>query len=145
MNRLIFMGRLTADITDDDVRYTAGENATCITHFRIAVDRRFTKRNDENAPKADFFQITAFGRTAEFAKDYLKKGTKVVIEGRLENNNYKDKDGKTVYKDQIIAENIEFAESKKAAEDNGNSVPTPAEANVDNFINEGLEDSLPFK
>lgn len=145
MNKLFFMGRLTADITEDDVRYTAGENATCITHFRIAVDRRFTKRNDENAPKADFFQVTAFGRTAEFAKDYLKKGTKVVIEGRLENNNYKDKDGKTVYKDQIIAENIEFAESKKAAEDNGNSAPTPAEANVDNFINEGLESELPFK
>ena len=145
MNRVFLMGRLTADITDADVRYTAGENATCITHFRIAVDKKFAKKNDDNAQKADYLNITSFGRTAEFAKNYLKQGTKVVIEGRIENNNYKDKDGKMVYKDQIIAENIEFAESKKAAEDNGNSAPTPAEANVDNFINEGLEDSLPFK
>lgn len=145
MNKIILIGRLTGDIKDDDVRYTSGDNATCITHFRIAVDKKFKKKNDPKAPTADFLNIVAFGRVAEFAKNYLKQGTKVVIEGRIENNNYKDKDGKMVYRDQYIAESIEFAESRKAAEGEGATPPTPAEANVDNFINEGLESELPFK
>ena len=140
MNKVIQMGRIVAD---PEIRFTTGENATCIANMRIAVDKRFKNKNNPDAPTADFFNITAFGRTAEFAKDYLKKGTKIVFEGRLENNNYKDKEGKTVYNNQIIVENMEFAESKRSEE--GNSAPTPAEANVDNFINEGLEAELPFK
>ena len=141
MNKVIQMGRLCAD---PEIRFTTGENATCIANMRIAVDKRFKNRNNPNAPTADFFNITAFGKTAEFCKDYLKKGTKIAFDGRLENNNYTDKDGKTVYSNQIIVENVEFAESKKA-EGNENSAPTPAEANVDNFINEGLESELPFR
>lgn len=143
MNKLFFMGRVTKDITDEDVRYTTGENAMCITHFSIAVDKRFKKRDDDSAPTADFFRITAFGKLGEFAKNYLKKGTKIVVEGRIENNNYTDTNGNKVYKDQIIAENIEFAESKKASESNGSDGSTKA----DDFISvpDDLTDSLPFK
>lgn len=141
MNKLIFMGRVTKDITDEDVRYTTGENAMCIAHFSIAVDKRFKKRDDDSAPTADFFRITAFGKLGEFAKNYLKKGTKIVVEGRIENNNYTDTNGNKVYKDQIIAENIEFAESKKPSESNG------SDTKADDFINvpDDLTDSLPFK
>lgn len=143
MNKLIMIGRLTADITNEDVKYTSGENATCITNFRIAVDKRFKNKNNPDAPTADFFRITCFGRTAEFAKDYLRKGTKVVIEGRIENNNYTDANGNKVFRDQIIAENIEFAESKKASDENAN-------ANFNATPNIGIPDdlgdgSLPFK
>lgn len=104
MNTLIQMGRLTKD---PESRET---NAGTVTRFSVAVDRRYKKDT------SDFFNYTTFGKTAEFARDYLRKGTKVLISGRVENNNYTDKDGRKVYGFQFVAEEIEFAESKKAAE-----------------------------
>lgn len=139
MNQFIRMGRLVAD---PEVRYTSGENATCIANFRIAVDRRFKNKNNPDAPTADFFRITAFGKQGEFVQNYLHKGTKVLVTGRTENDNYKDANGNMVYRDQDIAESIEFAESKKAAESNGSVAPAPQ---ANDFINEGLDDSLPWK
>lgn len=139
MNQFIRMGRLVAE---PEVRYTSGENATCIANFRIAVDKRFKNKNNPDAPTADFFRITAFGKQGEFVQNYLHKGTKVLVTGRTENNNFKDANGNMVYRDQDIAESIEFAESKKAAESNGATAPAPQ---ADDFINQGLDDSLPWK
>jgi single-strand DNA-binding protein len=139
MNKIVQMGRLVAD---PEIRYTSGENATCIANFRIAVDKRFKKRDDSDTPTADFFRVTAFGKLGEFVEKYLKRGTKIVYEGRIENANYTDKDGNKVFRDQIIAENIEFAESKKAQEEHSAAKP-----NVDDFINTGvddLNDNLPW-
>lgn len=144
MNKIILMGRLTADITEDNVRYTSGDNATCIVNFNLAVDKRFKNKNNPDAPTADFFRITTFGKTAEFAKTYLHKGTKVLVDGRIENNNYTDKDGNKIFRDQIIAENIEFAESKKASEgNNGGSNNAPDNDFID--VPANLEQDLPFK
>ena len=139
MNQFIRMGRLVAE---PEVKYTSGENATCIANFRIAVDRRFKNKNNPDAPTADFFRITAFGKQGEFVQNYLHKGTKVLVTGRTENNNFKDANGNMVYRDQDIAESIEFAESKKAAESNEATAPAPQ---ADDFINQGLDDSLPWK
>ena len=139
MNQFIRMGRLVAE---PEVRYTSGENATCIANFRIAVDKRFKNKNNPDAPTADFFRITAFGKQGEFVQNYLHKGTKVLVTGRTENNNFKDANGNMVYRDQDIAESIEFAESKKAAESNEATAPAPQ---ADDFINQGLDDSLPWK
>ena len=77
MNKVILMGRLTRD---PEVRYSAGENALAIARYTLAVDRRF--RRDGEA-SADFIQCVSFGRTAEFAEKYFRKGTKVVISGRI--------------------------------------------------------------
>ena len=79
MNKIVQMGRLVAD---PEIRYTSGENATCIANFRIAVDKRFKKRDDSDAPTADFFRVTTFGKLGEFVEKYLHKGTKIVYEGR---------------------------------------------------------------
>lgn len=137
MNKLFFIGRLTAD---PEIRFTSGDNAMCIANFNLAVDKRFKKKDDPDAPTADFFRITAMGRLGEFSEKYLRKGTKIVVEGRVENNNYTNKDGVKVYGFQFIAENIEFAESKKAAESNG--VDTSSKPNTD-FITQGVDaDSL---
>ena len=102
------MGRLTKD---PEVKQT--ETST-LARFSIAVDRRF-KKSDE---ASDFFDIVAFGKQAEFVSSFLKKGVKIVMEGRLQNNNYTNKEGKKVYANQIVAESLEFAESKKAAAEN---------------------------
>ena len=146
MNRLIMMGRLVAD---PEVRYGAA-NGSAVATFRIAVDRRFKRDGD---PDADFFRITAFGRQAEFAEKYLRKGTKILLEGEIRNNNYTGKDGNMVYSDQIIANSIEFAESKNASGNNGGGYqqedrPAPGNASADGFMDipTGLTgNDLPFK
>lgn len=139
MNKILLMGRLTAD---PDIKYTNGENATCIANFQIAVDKRFKNKNNPDAPTADFFRITAFGKQGEFVEKYLKKATKIVVTGRMENNNYTDSNGNKVYRDQIIAEEIEFAESKKVAD--GNTTEAPAD-NKEWMKVEVNESDLPFK
>ncbi len=143
MNRLIMMGRLVAD---PEVRYGAA-NGSAVATFRIAVDRRFKREGD---PDADFFRITSFGRQAEFAEKYLRKGTKILLEGEIRNNNYTGKDGNMVYSDQIIANSIEFAESKNAQSNNGfggaMGTPAPNTNAGDGFMNipDGIEEELPF-
>ena len=144
MNKVILMGRLTRD---PDVRYSTGDNSMAIGKFSIAVDRRFKKSGDEQT--ADFFNCTAFGKTGEFVEKYLRKGTKVLVEGELRNDNYTNKNGEKVYSTNIIANSIEFAESKNAGSDNSGYVPAnpPAgEAPGADFMNlPDIKDSdLPF-
>lgn len=112
MNKVILMGRLTRD---PDVRYTqrnSSQEQTCIARYTLAVDRRF-KRDGEQS--ADFIGCVAFGRDAEFAEKYFRKGTKIIITGRIQTGSYTNGDGKKVYTTDIIVEEQEFAESKKAA------------------------------
>ena len=139
MNRIIMMGRLC---NVPEVRY-GGANNTAVANFRIAVNRRFPKEGEMDA---DFFRVVAFGKLAEFCEKYLRKGIRIVMEGELRNNNYTDKAGKMVYQDQIMATSIEFAESKKSQEMNGNAgeqIPVDS----DGFMNipAGIDEELPFK
>ena len=140
MNKVILMGRLTRD---PEVRYSNGENATAIARFSIAVDRRFKRGND--GQDADFFNCTAFGKQGEFVEKYLKKGTKILLSGRIQNDNYTNRDGQKVSAVQIIAEEIEFAESKNASSGSGvsQSYNAPAEGSrpaADGFMN--IPDSI---
>ena len=142
MNKVILMGRLTRD---PEVRYSQGASQTAIARFSVAVDRRF-KRDGE--PSADFFNCTSFGKQAEFVEKYLHQGTKVVLVGRLQNNNYTNKDGQMIYNVQVLVDEIEFAESKNASSgnsDGGNG--SQANANTaDDFMNipDGIDEELPF-
>lgn len=120
MNKVILMGRLTRD---PDVRYSAGGDASsAFARFSLAVDRRFKR---EGQPEADFFNCVAFGRQAEFAEKYLHKGIKMVVEGRIENDNYKRTDGTMSYNIRIVVENMEFAESKAVSSQNAASYRAP--------------------
>ena len=114
MNKVILMGRLTRD---PEVRYSQGEQATAVARYTLAVDRR--GRNQENS--ADFIACVAFGKAAEFAERYLRKGTKIVLTGRIQTGSYTNKDGQKVYTTDVIVEDQEFAESKSASagSDNG--------------------------
>nr|DAT23688.1 MAG TPA: Single strand binding protein [Caudoviricetes sp.] len=136
MNKVILMGRLTRD---PEVRYSQNDSSMAIARFSLAVDRRYKKQGDETT--ADFFNCTAFGKQGEFVEKYLKKGTKVVVTGRIQNDNYTNKDGQKVYSVQIMVEEIEFAESKAAGQSQQNdSMPG------DGFMNipDGVESELPF-
>lgn len=117
MNKTFIMGRLTRD---PEIRYSQGANSTAIAGFSIAVDRKFKR---EGEPDADFFNCTAFGKTAEFFEKYVKRGVKVIVEGRLQNETY-EKDGQKRTVTKIMVEQAEFAESKKASEEkNAQSAP----------------------
>ena len=83
MNKIILMGRLTRD---PEIRYSAGESQIAVARFSLAVDRRFKRSGDEVT--SDFFNCCAFGKLAEFAEKYLRKGTKILLSGRLQNNNF---------------------------------------------------------
>lgn len=139
MNKVILMGRLTRD---PEVRYSQGDTPTAIARYTLAVDRRTRKDGEASA---DFISCVAFGKSAEFAEKYLRKGTKLVVTGRIQTGSYTNKDGAKVYTTDVVVEDQEFAESKAAASGNqeGNSQPA---ASGDGFMNipEGMDEELPF-
>lgn len=110
MNKVVLMGRLTKD---PDARYASGEGGTAVARYTLAVDRRF-KRDGEAT--ADFIPCVAFGKSAEIAGQYFRKGTKLTISGRIQTGSYTGKDGQKVYTTDVVVEEQEFAESKNAAE-----------------------------
>ena len=112
MNKVILMGRLTRD---PEVRYSQGDNATAIARFTLAVERRIKRDNEASA---DFINCISFGRSAEFAEKYFRKGTKIVICGRIQTGSYTNKDGQKVYTTDIVIEEQDFAESKATSQQN---------------------------
>ena len=137
MNKVILMGRLTRD---PEVRYSQGDNATAVARYTLAVDRRFRRDGDASA---DFIGCVAFGRQAEFAEKYLRKGTKIAITGRIQTGSYTNRDGQKVYTTDVVVEEQEFAESKASGQ---TAQQNPASASEDGFmeIPDGLEEELPF-
>ena len=129
MNKVILMGRLTKD---PDMR---GEGTALVARYTLAVDRRYNRDGED---KTDFIPCVAFSKGAEFAEKYLKKGTKIVVCGRIQTGSYTNKDGQKVYTTDVIVEEHDFAESKKTEEQ-------PATDN-DNFMNIPQEvlDDMPF-
>ncbi len=113
MNNVVLMGRLTRDPIQRMANTANGELE--IARFTLAVDRRRRAGGDSGEQTADFISCTAFGKQAEFVNKYLHQGTKVCLSGRIQTGSYTNKDGQTVYTTDVIAENIEFAESKAAA------------------------------
>ena len=165
MNQVVLMGRLTRD---PEVRYSSGESSLAIARYTLAVDRRF-KRDGE--PTADFINCVAFGKTAEFAERYFRKGIKIAVSGRIQTGSYTNKEGVKVFTTEVVVENQEFCESKAASDEanrnfggqsydggqrggnDGYGQPAPqrrpsapAEAPGDGFMNipDGIDEELPF-
>ena len=105
MNKVILLGNLTKDA---EVRYT--QSGKAFVKVGIAVTRNY--KNGEGERDTDFFNLLAWDKTAEFFAKYLRKGTKILVEGRLQNNNY-EKDGVKHYGQDIIVQAVEFAGGKK--------------------------------
>lgn len=127
MNLAILMGRLTKD---PDI--STSQNGTQIARYTIAIDRIGKDQG------ADFISCVAFNKSAEFADKYLKKGTKIAIEGAIRTGSYTNKDGQKVYTTDVIVNRQEFAESKGEAK--------PAETKDEPFmaIPGGIDDEIPF-
>ena len=140
MNKVILMGRL---VRDPEVKYT-GAKPSAVARYTLAVDRRIKK---EGGDQADFIQCVAFGKSGEFAEKYFKKGTKIVVEGRIQTGSY-EKDGQRIYTTDVVVEQQEFAESKASgttANSNSNSNPgdVPPRARMEDFQGRQLRHLLP--
>ena len=105
-NLVVLTGRLTAD-----AELKKAANGTSVTSFRIAVDRR-AKQGEEK--QADFITIVAWKQTAEFITKYFQQGSMIGIEGKIETRKYTDKDGNNRTAFEVVANNVQFVESKKA-------------------------------
>ncbi|MCL1819734.1 MAG: single-stranded DNA-binding protein [Oscillospiraceae bacterium] len=116
MNKVILMGRLTRD---PELRHIP--SGAAVASFGLAVDKY---SREENTRTADFFDIVCWEKRAEFASKWLRKGTKVCLSGRLQQRQWKDKEGNNRSSVEIVVEEIEFAESKSARE--GGDYPAPS-------------------
>ena len=150
MNKVILMGRLTRD---PEVRYSQGENPLAIARYTLAVDRRQSRSNGGDEQSADFINCVAFGRSGEFAEKYLHKGTKIAVTGRIQTGSYTNKEGVKVYTTEVVVEDHEFAESRNASGNDGNSFnggysrgAASASGAGDGFMNipDGIDEELPF-
>jgi single-strand DNA-binding protein len=106
MNKVILMGRLAREV---DARQTP--SGKTVARFTLAVDRRQGK-NTQGQQTADFLNIVAWERLADFCSNYLQKGTKILLEGQLQSRSYEAQDGSKRYVTEVVARDIEFAESK---------------------------------
>ncbi len=121
MNKVILMGRL---VRDPEMRSTASNVSVC--SFTVAVDRRF---KSEGQPTADFISVIAWRQTAEFVNKYFKKGSKIALTGSIQTRSWDDKDGNRRYATEVVADEVEFCESKKSdSQGSGMEFMTPPPA-----------------
>lgn len=138
MNKVILMGRI---VRDAEVRYSQGDKSTAVARFSLAVDRKYKKDEEQTA---DFINCIAFGKTGEFMEKFGHKGTKFLVEGRIQTGSYTNKDGQKVYTTDVVVEGIEFAESK--GNQQSTPRPEPQPSNGDGFMDipDGIDEMLPF-
>lgn len=157
MNKVVLIGRLTRD---PDLRYPSTN--VPVANFTIAVNRPFENQNGERV--ADFINIIVWRKQAENVKKYIGKGSLVAVEGRIQTRNYEGQDGKRVYVTEVVADSVQFLESKSQSQNRGASfgmdsqmdtpeenipLPTTNIEEEDPFANFGNEieisdDDLPF-
>ncbi len=149
MNKVILMGRLTRD---PEVRYTQSAEPVAVANYSLAVNKRF-KRDGE--PDADFINCVVFGKSADFAQRYFKKGQQVSVVGRLQTRSWDDQQtGQKRYSTEVVVEEQFFADSKRDSYDsvpNAPSAPSGGNSYQSNSaptefatISEETDDDLPF-
>lgn len=139
MNKVILIGRLTRN---PELRYTSGD--TPVATFSLAVNRPFSNQQGER--EADFINIVVWRKQAENVKNYLTQGSKCAVEGRIQTRNYEDDNGNKRYITEVIAEGIEFLDSKKEVSEDKN-LSTEGQSNPFADFGSSIEiseDDLPF-
>lgn len=146
MNKVMLIGRL---VRDPDVK--TSQSGVVVARYTIAVDRRFKKDGEQSA---DFIGCIAFGKTAEFAEKYFTKGIKIAVVGQIQTGSYENKDGQRIYTTDVVVEENEFTESKRATSESSTksgvtpeAATTPADVTgPDGFMNipDDIDEELPF-
>ena len=134
MNKVCLIGRLTKDI---ELKTT--QSNVKVANFTLAVNRRFVKEGQEQT--ADFINIIAWGKTAEFCDKYFGKGQQIGISGRIQTRTWDDDQGKKHYVTEVVAEEVDFADGKKTNSEMENKTATDIQSDSNNF---SMIDELPF-
>jgi single-strand DNA-binding protein len=134
MNKVILIGRLTKD---PEIRYSQGQNSTAVARYTLAVTRSYHKDGEQ---ESDFIGCIAFGKAAEIAEKYFKKGLKISVVGRIQTGSYK-KDGQTIYTTDVVVEEQEFVESKGQS---GGSIPERSSGDGFMHIPDDMDNEMPF-
>ena len=162
MNKTYFTGRL---VKDPDIRFYGDGNEKKTARYILAVDRN-VKRDPNNSEQqtADFISCVCYGKAADFADTYLRKGTKILVEGRIQTGKYTNKEGQTIYTTDNVVDRHEFCESKSAYQNTQSAqtpdvapssqqtaaasapTPQPTQANNEPFINipDDINIEVPF-
>lgn len=144
MNKVLLIGRLCRD---PEVRYSQGENSMAIARYTLAIDR---PKNKDGESAADFISCVAMGKSGEFVEKYLRKGTKIAVEGSIRTGSYTNKDGQKVYTTEVLVSQHEFCESRGMSEEDkearDNALIQGAQTDANGFMNipDGIEEELPF-
>jgi single-strand DNA-binding protein len=141
MNKSILLGRLTKN---PEIRYSQANNIK-VANFTLAVNRKYVKPGEER--QTDFINIVAYSKLAEFAEKYLKQGLQICLSGRIQTRTYEDNNGQKRYVTEIIAEEIDFADSMKKDKPDesilwANNQTTTSVENIEESITDS--DNLPF-
>ena len=115
LNHIVIMGRLTRD---PELRYT--QSNTPVASFTVAVDRDFGGR-DGGEKQTDFIDCSAWRQTGEFVSKYFRKGSMIVVSGRLQSRKWQDRDGNNRTSWEISADNVYFGESRRREDENRDS------------------------
>lgn len=142
LNRVVLVGRLTKN---PDLRYTS--SGIAVANFTIACNRPFKNQQGEN--EADFINCVVWKKAAENLANYMKKGNMVGVDGRIQTRSYEGQDGKMVYVTEVVAESIQFLESRNSQQSNSQQQVNAYNNEVNNIQNEGTQididdSSLPF-
>lgn len=113
LNRVVLVGRLTRD---PEMRYT--DSGTAVARFTLAVDRNYTNQQGER--EADFIFISVWRGLAENCAKYLSKGSLIALEGRIQVRSYENKEGRTVWSTEVVADNVRFLDSRNSQKGENN-------------------------
>lgn len=143
MNKIILLGRLTKN---PEIRFSQ-KNQNKIANFTLAVNRKYVAQGEER--QADFINIVTYSKLAEFAEKYLKQGLQICVSARLQIRTYDDNNGQKRYATEVIAEEIDFADSPKKADEsilwsNSSNNSNQTTTNTDDGVIMGDNDDLPF-
>ena len=146
MNKSMLLGRLTKK---PEIRYSQASNVK-VANFTLAVNRKYVKTGEER--QADFINIVAYSKLADFAEKYLVQGLQICVTGRIQTRKYDDNNGITHYVTEIIAEEIDFADRIKKDNTNENTINESSLINNTQVLNDesskdfdySNSDDLPF-
>ena len=116
MNRVILSGGLTRD---PEIRYT--QTGKAVATLSLAVARGWKKAENSNYPPSDYFTVVAWDKTAEFCNKYLTKGSRILVEGRLQSRTYDAQDGSKRYITEVVASELEFIGAKRQTNNDYNN------------------------
>lgn len=137
LNRVVLAGRLTKD---PELRYTP--NGVAVANFTIAVNRPFSKNDGDR--DADFINCVVWRRAAENLANFMSKGSLVGVDGRLQTRSFDNQEGKRVFVTEVVADSVQFLESKGSSQSNNGNNTNPSGSNNDFGRNNNQRDQNPI-